>query len=210
MDLKVRHRCMIYQGSPATHLRSIAETILERLRANHRCLYLNSPSMVAGIRSYLAATGLNVALEVGKRSLVLSSDQSHLVQGRFDVDRMLQMLARAVNDSVEDGYSGLWASGDMTWEFGSEENLGKLMEYECGLEQLFRQYPALNGICQYHQDTLPDDAIHAALSKHGSVYINETLSRANPFYLPPGSAMGTPLSTPRLKEMFRQLHLHAS
>jgi hypothetical protein len=208
MGEQVRHQCMIYEGSPAAHLRGIAELIMKNLQVNKRSLYLNSPSMVAGIRSYLAAAGLNVARAVEKRSVILSSDQSHLVDGRFDVDRMLNMIAVAVKDSLADGYSGLWATGDMTWEFGSEENLEKLMEYELGLEQMFGSHPALSGICQYHQDTLPDHVLRAALSRHRALYINETLSRINPFYSP--TEMDTRLSTPRLKEMFTQLRLQAS
>jgi len=45
-----------------------------------------------------------------------------------------------------------------TWrELGSEKNFGKLLEYECGLEEMFRDLPALSGVRQYHRDTLPDD-----------------------------------------------------
>jgi len=69
-----RHQCMIYEGSPAKHLPGLAQVIREKLRANNRCLYLNSPPMVAGIRSYLAADGLDVALEVNNGSLILPSD----------------------------------------------------------------------------------------------------------------------------------------
>ena len=140
MDATARHQCMIYAGSPAKHLRGVAHVMVEKLRANNRCLYLNSPTMVAGIRSYLAAAGLDVAQQVIKGSLVLSSDQNHLVNGRFDVYRMLSMLGSALNDAVADGYAGLWASGDMTWELGSEQNFEMLMEYECELEKLFRSH----------------------------------------------------------------------
>jgi hypothetical protein len=44
---------MIYEGPPSTHLQGLAALIIAKLKANCRCLYLNSPTMVAGIRSYL-------------------------------------------------------------------------------------------------------------------------------------------------------------
>jgi hypothetical protein len=205
-----RHQCMIYEGSPAKHLPGLAQVIREKLRANNRCLYLNSPPMVAGIRSYLAADGLDVAQDVNNGSLILSSDSGHLVNGVFDVARMLGMLADAVNDALAHGYAGLWATGDMTWELGSEKNFGKLMEYECGLEEMFRDLTALSGICQYHRDTLPEDALQVALSKHRGIYLNETLSRINPFYSPADSpATALRLSAPRLKEMISHLRLQA-
>lgn len=177
-----RHQCLIYEGSPAKHLPGIAAIIARELRVNTRCLYLNSVAMVAGLRSYLAATGVDVAAEVERGALVLSSDQGHLVDGNFDVERMLQMLARTVEQALRDGYQGLWASGDMTWEFGGERNFDKLLEYEYGLEELFHRFPCLHGICQYHQDVLPAGAPEQGLYAHPTIYIDETLSRLNPYY----------------------------
>ncbi len=36
---------------------------------------------------------------------------------------MLHKLEDALDQALSDGYKGLWATGDMTWEFGSEKNL---------------------------------------------------------------------------------------
>jgi hypothetical protein len=207
MDESIRHQCMIYRGSPADHLRGLAQLIVEKLEAKNRCLYLNSPSMVAGVRSYLAAAGLDVAHEVSKGSLVLSSATDHLVKGRFDAERMLGMIAVAVDRAVSDGYQGLWATGDMTWEFGGEGSFEKLLAYECGLEVLFRNQPALSGICQYHQDTLPEDSVHIALSKHRAVFINQTLSRVNPFYSRMEQTLPQRPSPPTIKKMLAQPHV---
>jgi len=115
--------------------------------------------MVAGIRSYLAAPGLNVAAQVDQRALILSSEQQHLIHGNFDVASMLAMLEEVVNGALNDGYVGLWATGDMGWDFGDEKNFDKLLEYEYGLEQIFRRFPQLSGVCQYHQGALPMDAV---------------------------------------------------
>ena len=163
--------------------------------------------MVAGIRSYLAAAGLDVAHEQAKGALVLSSEQSHLTNGRFDVNKMLGTLVDVLNRTLKDGYEGLWATGDMTWEFGSEKNFDKLLEYERGLEEIFRQHPALCGICQYHQDTLPIDTIEKSLRTHQAVYINATLSLINPFYDSPDSTTDShgPDSSVQLEAMLKHL-----
>ena len=155
-----------------------------KLKERHRCLYFDSPTMVAGMRSYLSAAGVEVAREVGKGSLVLSSDQGHLVDGHFDVDLMLVSLEEAVQQALSDGYLGLWATGDMTWEFGSRKEMAKLLEYEWKLEDLFRRQPSLCGICQYHVETLPSEAVRQGLITHPSIFINETLSRLDPHYVP--------------------------
>jgi hypothetical protein len=195
MDVLPRHQCLIYEGDPSKHLRYVARAVIQRLKSNNRCLYLNSPAMVAGIRSALAAAGLDLPAEIEKGALVLSSDQGHLVNGQFDIDRMIGILGDAVRAAVADGYAGFWATGDMTWQFGSEENLSQLLEYERKLEELIEQNSGLSGICQYHRDTLPQDAIQTALVTHKALYINETLMRLNPQYRYPLTAglLGTNL-----------------
>jgi hypothetical protein len=178
-----RHQCLIYKGAPSKHLPALAEAMREKLQQNYRCLYLNSPPMVAGLRSYLAAAGVDVAQEVARGRLILSSDQQHLADGSFDIDRMLRTLENLLDNALRDGYAGLWAVGDMTWELGPELDPARLLEYEWRLETLFHQRPELGGICQYHADTLPRSLMRQSLLVHPSIFVNETLSLINPHYL---------------------------
>jgi hypothetical protein len=71
----------------------------------------------------------------------------------------------------------------MTWEFGPGRDFTKLLEYEMGLEELFGKRKELCGICQYHMDTLPQDALRQSLLVHPGISISDTLTRINPFYL---------------------------
>jgi hypothetical protein len=187
MEPALRHQCLIYEGAPSRHLQALAALAREKLRQNYRCLYLNSRPMVAGMGSYLAAAGIDVTHEVGHGNLILSSDQQHLADGRFDVERMMHTLEDALHQALRDGYVGLWATGDMTWEMGSEKDFPKLLQYECRLEKFFRGHPELSGICQYHADTLPREAMRQGLLVHPSIFISETLSLLNPHYIHPES-----------------------
>jgi hypothetical protein len=177
-----RHQCLIYEGSPSRNLPALAAAIHQQLHNNYRCLYMNSPVMVAGMRCYLSAAGIDVAHEVAKASLILSSDQRHLVDGRFDIGRMIHTLEDTLNQALSDGYVGLWATGDMSWEFGPRKEFSRLLEYEWRLEEFFREHPAIIGVCQYHADTMPREALHQGLLTHPAVFINQTLSRINPLY----------------------------
>ena len=107
MEIAARHKCMIYGGSPAQQLPVLAAIIIEKLKTNHRCMYLNSPPMVAGIRSYLAAAGVDLNEQIVRGALLLSSDQSHLVNDRFDIDRMLGLLIKAMHDAQGAGFASL-------------------------------------------------------------------------------------------------------
>ena len=188
MERESRHQCLIYEGSPSLQLPALAALIKRKLDEGHRCLYLNSRPMVAGLRSALAAIGIDVVGDVAKARLVLSSEPVTSADGDFNVGTMLDMLEEALDQTLSDGYVGLFATGDMTWEFGSEKNFAKLMDYEYRLEELMHKRPELCGICQYHQDTLPPEATQQALLTHRTLFINETLTRINPSYVPSGLA----------------------
>jgi hypothetical protein len=205
MSAQTPHQCLIYDGSPSRYLPALAALLTQKLKANYRCLYLNSPVMVAGMRSHLAAAGVDIARQTEKTSLVMSSDLGHLVDGRFDVDRMMDTLGEAVRQAVRDGYAGLWATGDMTWELGPQQDFSKLLEYEWRLEAFFRTYSALSGVCQYHADTLPRKVLRQALLTHPSIFINETMSLINPRFLPANSYTDQAEMNPELETMIDKL-----
>ena len=187
MQSASRHQCLVYGGPPSRHLPALAELLCQKLDQNLRCLYFNSPPMVAGLQSYLAAAGVDVECELKKGSLVLTSDQGHLIDGLFHADRMLQGLELSVKQALADGYVGLFAVGDMTWELGLDRDVAKLLQYEWKLEQLFHRCPGLTGICMYHSDTLPRELVKNGTLSHSSIFVNQTLSIINPYHVHTGA-----------------------
>lgn len=186
MNEPSRHQCLIYRGAPSLQLPMLVKVIRQKLDQNYRCLYLNSPQMVAGMKSYLAAAGVDVAYETTRTSLVMSATQDHLIDGRsFSVDKMMESLEDALEQALSDGYAGLWATGDMTWELGREIGSGKLLEYEWRLEEFFRCHPEIGGVCQYHIDSLPGPLVQQGIRSHRSIFVNETLSMINAQYVSP-------------------------
>jgi MEDS: MEthanogen/methylotroph, DcmR Sensory domain len=200
MHLESRHQCLIYDGAPSEQLRSLAVILQRKLEEGYRCLYLNSPTMIAGLRSTLASLDIDVAYEIAKGRLVLSSETIE-PGGDFNCKDMLGKLEQYLNQALQEGYKGLWATGDMSWEFGHKKNLSKLLEYELGLEGLFLKRKELCGICQYHRDTLPREAMRQGLLTHASIVINDTLSRINPHYLRSAGYPAADIPTKELDEL---------
>ena len=178
-----RHQCLVYEGESSRPLPGLAVAVRDKLQQGYRCLYFNNPFMVAELRSCLAAKGVDVATEEARSSIVLTSERHHLVGGRFDLERMIGTLEFALDQALEDGYQGLWATGDMTWEMGPEKDFSKLIEFERRLERFFEQHPEMSGVCQYHKDTLPSRALWQGLRSHRTTFINDTISIVNPYYL---------------------------
>jgi hypothetical protein len=138
--------------------------------------------MVSGMASTLAAMGIDIAAETAKGSLILSSEPVFSRED-FDSALMLAKLESSLDQALNDGYKGLWASGDMTWEFGPKRNFSKLMEYEMGLEGIFQRRKELCGVCQYHLDTLPKDVMRQSLLLHPIILVDESLTQENPYFL---------------------------
>jgi hypothetical protein len=186
-------------------LPAIAAEIKKRLGQNLRCLYLNSPIMVVGIRSYLFAAGVDVAAELQRGSLVLSSDQSHLRGNRFEPDAMLQLIEEALESAISDGFAGLWATGDMSWELGLDNDLTTLLHYEWKLEEFFKTHPNLFGVCQYHAEFLSRDIVNHGALIHPALFINQTLSRINPHYFSSDSPLLPQSMTRELRHTVQNL-----
>lgn len=180
----LRHQCLIYEGAPSRQLPALAAVMRNRLFDDYRCLYLNSPTMVAGMKSALAAIGVDVHGESGKGSLLLSSSREHLDNGKFNIDRIMGTLAGALQLALDEGYRGLFASGDMTWEMGSDCCYAKVVEYERRLDSFFLGHPELCGICQYHADTVPHETVRQALAVHPSIFVGEAVAFPNPYFVP--------------------------
>lgn len=205
MEHLPRHQCLIYSGAPSRQLPALAARMREKIRQGYRCLYLNSVPMVAGMRSSLWAAGVDVDAEVARSCLILSSDRPHLVNGCFEPDRMIRQLESALEQALKDGHTGLWATGDMTWEMGPDEDFQKLVEYEWRLEKFFEQHPEIGGICQYHQDTLPRAMLRHGLVVHPGIFVSETMQLVNPEYVNVERLSAAMLQKPELDNAIHQL-----
>jgi hypothetical protein len=182
MQENPRHQCLIYEGAPSRHLERVAQAFAVNFARNNRCFYMNSPAMVAGMRSSLWAVGVDVASQIERGALICSSGHDHLEDGEFRAEKMLATLETALAQALGDGYAGLFASGDMTWELGGTIDLQRLLEYEIALENMMQANVEFSGICQYHRESLPPAAVEIALRTHQGVRINETMMRFNPFH----------------------------
>jgi hypothetical protein len=121
------------------------------------------------------------------------------------VDAMMHLVEDLFHQALEDGYQGLWGTGDMTWEMGAEEDSSKLLEYERRLEEFFQEHPQFGVICQYHADTLPHEMMRQGLLAHRAVFISQRLSLLNPYYVRPESFFPEAADNSKLDLAIRRL-----
>lgn len=179
-----RHKCIIYDGQAREQMAVLVPFLTNGLAEGWKCLYLGDPATVRAMREALVGEGVDVEAESRRGALVMTSERGHLDGGRFDPQIMIDALCRMIDESVQEGFRGLCATGDMRWELGDDASFDRLLEYEALLEQILRDKPVM-GICQYHRATVPSRALRDALLTHRSLYLGSDLNRDNLFYVPP-------------------------
>src|SRR5688500_10809180 len=97
-----RHKCLVYDVAPADQLPVVVPLLMDGLHDNWRCLYLGSPDTVQMVDMALSAKGVDTDREKKRNALVLSSDRSHLRDGRFDPQAMVDGLSAAIDQAVRD------------------------------------------------------------------------------------------------------------
>jgi hypothetical protein len=183
-----RHRCLLHDGASPRQLSAVATVMRDKLEENHRCIYFDSPSRIAELRPSLESAGIRTEREVMERRLLLCCNQQHLPGGEFYPERMIRSLEIALEQAVDDGYDGLWASGDVAWEMGPQMDCSTLWDYERRLEMFIRENAEFSGICQYHVGILGRRAVRQGLLTHQSIFVSENLSMINPYFLECGSS----------------------
>lgn len=183
------HQCLLHDGASPHRLWAVATVMRAKLQQNYRCIYFDSPSMLAQLRPFLEAAGIQIEREVIEKRLLLSAEQQHLAGDHFDPDRMMRMVEANLQQALDDGFDGLWGSGDVAWEMGPRVDFCALLEYERKLENFIRQNPEVGGICQYHAGMLSREAVRHSLLTHQSIFVSENLSMVNPYFLECGSSI---------------------
>jgi hypothetical protein len=182
------HICTVY-ASPEEQLAAAIEYIRAGLERGERCLYVCGEHTPDEMRSALAKADVDVAKEENRGALILiTKHEGHLLGGTFSPDRMIHMLEQAVKDSLEAGFNGLCAAGDMSWVLDGAPGTGDLAEYESRLNAFYANSRAL-GLCQYSRK-LPAHILDHCLATHPFVRIDGPIALENPFYEQPEVAIG--------------------
>ena len=154
----------------------IAPFIADGLAANQRCLYVAHDNSVPMVLQKLNEAGVPATEAVRTGSLkLLTSKETFLRHGVFQMDRMVDDLREEVEAALRDGFGGLRASGEMTWALDTPAALEQLAEYECKLHARFPR--RFIGLCQYDESRFAQSALSDMLHLHPWVLTRGRLVR---------------------------------
>lgn len=161
------HVAYFFKSNPE-RLAFVIPYVVAGLRKNERCVYIADENTVPHILDELKWAGIDLDTTTASGALsVVTKHDTYLRNGIFEPDRMIVELDRDVKLALQNGFSGLRVTGEMSWALDLPSALSRVCEYE---QELCRRWPAqLGGLCQYDETLFPANAVERMVSCHCAV-----------------------------------------
>jgi PAS domain S-box-containing protein len=197
------HLCCIYEGKEE-HRAVLTPFMRQGLERGEKVFYVVDTRTAGEVLGYLRRDGLEVEpyLESGQLA-ILTADQSYLREGVFDPDGMISLLEEETRRALEDGYSALRVTGEMTWALKGLAGSERLIEYEAKLNDFFPGSKCL-AICQYDRRRFGPEILLDVLTTHPIAVIG-TEVYDNFYYMPPEDFLGPDPAGARLDNWVESL-----
>lgn len=177
-----RHIALFYR-SQAIQLDGAAAFLTEGLQSGNRCLYLKNENSTTEIKAALTAFDIDVEQRICDGDLVFRDASSIYLDSGFDPVQMVETLEKQANDSVDEGYAGLWVAGENSWCFHTDHSFDHILDFEADFDAVCPNLP-VTALCQYDLTRFSEKSAAKALWTHKQI-IYRNLLCDNPFYVPP-------------------------
>ena len=163
--------------------------ILAGLNRGDKCVYIVDDTPEDDIiEAIMSVKDVQTHLERGDIAF-LNKDEAYLKDGFFDADRMLRFVRDAEERACADGYAGLTATGEMSWQRTGAPGTDMMMSYEARLNNLYGESgPTI--LCQYEEPLFDHATLIDAIRTHPRVVLDGEWC-VNPHYMPPDEFLTT-------------------
>ncbi len=174
-----RHVCLPFE-TDSEKLEAVASFLIEGLTRGKRCLFVGTPDELAELGGPLEAAGICVSRALSRRSVLFSTrEDAYLKDGAFHPQLVLDHIEQQVRDAVADGFSGLYATGELVYEPAGED-WRRIVWYEAQINDAFARLP-FAALCRYPRSVVPAERVRDVLRTH-PVAVVRGESCTNPFY----------------------------
>ena len=162
------HACIFYRSEDKL-LELLTPYFADGLRKGECCFGVQKSRTIKRLFNDLRFLGIEPDDEMERGALVMHTDDTgYLTNGKFEPDRMMEMLLNTISDCVKRGFSGFRSAGDLSWAARGRQDCNQVIGYEQMVEKSYPGKPAL-GFCQYHVRRIPPAgptgfALHAGSS----------------------------------------------
>jgi hypothetical protein len=148
--------CLYAYEASAEHLLTLAGFVRRGLDRDGRVVCFTDLVTPSQLIAYLAYAGLTPEVAMERGDLVVErAEASYLLGGSFDPDRMVATFAAERDRALDEGYSSLWASGEVNWVRRKVPGHEALVDYEAAVGKVFEGQPAVALCCTTAASLIP-------------------------------------------------------
>jgi len=176
------HMVLLYEDNGAIQNAGIiANYIISRVNNNEKCLVISGDlEMNTLIKNLEDSIDFQKIISSGQLSL-LDKNDAYSKDGKFSPSKMISLLKELSERALQEGYSGLAITGEISWVLDYEDGFEKIMEYENMLnDEIFGLYP-VTAICRYNLHRFTSSMIINIIEVHPIVIWKGEIHE-NPFY----------------------------
>ncbi len=177
------HICQVFSDDSERE-DALVRFLQSGLEAGERTSCFTDRETPDSLRDKLAERGLSFERSTASGSLTFApTAEIYFKDGRFDPDRMIELLTRYHEDGRAAGYPAMRVIGEMTPAVQHVPGGSRLLEYESRVSLLLRTHP-VSCVCQYDARKFDGAMIMDVLKVHPLMVIRGAVMR-NPFFVPP-------------------------
>jgi len=174
------HMCYFYSDEEERRT-IIPQFLASGLGAGERTGYFVQHLPASDLLNSLESLGVDVPSKESEGLFSISStEQTYHPDGYFDPEKMIGNIHAFYADSMEKGFSGARASGEMQWASQDIPGTDRLLEYETKVNIALKKSP-LTSICQYNTNLFDGATVMELLRVHPLVVTNGQVMH-NPFF----------------------------
>lgn len=183
-DLKAGEHLTCIFKTDEEHHDLLSPFLANGLLNGEKVFYIMDDNHAHKIIEYISDAGLDVDSYIASGQFAIQTkDDSYLKNGVFDPDKMIDLLKKETQRALDEGYSALRVTGEMSWALKSLPGSERLIEYENKLNIFIPENKCL-ALCQYDKRRFRPEFLINVIRTHPIVVIGTKIYK-NLFYLPP-------------------------
>jgi DNA-binding CsgD family transcriptional regulator len=183
------HVCCLFETDDEH--RALMTSFMRRgLEQNEKVIYIVDTRSANEVINYLRDNGVETesCLESGQL-IIFTIGDAYMREGIFDPDNMIALLQDQTEQALNEGYSALRVTGEMTWALRDLSSPGRLIEYEAKLNTFFPGSKCL-AICQYDRRRFSATSLLDIFTNHPIACVGREVFD-NFYYVPPMDFLGS-------------------
>lgn len=177
------HICQIYNNDNERR-DAIVNFIISGLKTGENTACFSENESESTLAEFFKQQGIDYHEVINSGDFSISKTaEVYFENGKFDPEKMLNLLQEFYEKSVTNSRSGARVIGEMTSEIEHIEGGTRLMEYESKVSLLVKKYP-VNAVCQYDARSFDGSTILDVLKVHPYMIVRNNIVH-NPFFEKP-------------------------